>query len=82
MAEHLKFVAECEPWNIYRLEDGTLIKARIILTACIRGDQTGPEGEPIYQNKFQIIQDVEFPDGRMLADSIRAAAKRGGEQGD
>lgn len=78
MPESLKFVAECEPWNIYRLEDGTTIKARLILSACTRSDERGPEGESLYMNKFQIIQDVEFPDGRILEASIKAAAKRGG----
>lgn len=79
MAERMKFIAECEPWNVYRLEDGTLIRLRCVLTSCVKTDQTLPSGEPIYKNNFQIIQDVEFSDGRLMSDAIEAAAKRGGQ---
>lgn len=80
MAEQLDFVAECEGWNVYRLMDGTTIRARLILTSCHKRDDLGPNGEPPYENKFQVIQDVTFSEARKaeLDTVIREAARRGG----
>ena len=80
MPEQLDFVAECEGWNVYRLMDGTTIRARLILTSCHKRDDTGPNGEPLYENRFQVIQDVTFAESRKreFDDVIREAAKRGG----
>lgn len=77
MPESLKFVAECEPWAIYRIEDGTLLKLRVVLTRVEKQDELGTDGKPVYLNKFQLIQDLEFPDGADVSSAIMRAARRG-----
>ena len=58
----LDFVAEQEPWNVYRLENGTVIRAKIIMTRIVDTGALTAEGEPFYQLKWQHIIDVTFPD--------------------
>lgn len=77
MPETLKFIPECEPWTIYRYEDGTLLKCRVVLTAVSKADEPGPDGKPVYLNKFQLIQDIEFSDGQDVSNAIMKAARRG-----
>lgn len=79
MADSLRFVPECEPWTIYKLEDGSILKVRVILTKCEVGSERQSDGKPLYLNKFQLIQEVEFPDGHQVNDAIQAAARRGGQ---
>ena len=77
MLDSLKFIPECEPWTIYRLEDGALLKVRVVLTGVTKADEPGPGGRPNYLNKFQLIQDVEHSDGSDITNAIARAAKRG-----
>lgn len=81
MAERLDFVAEAEGWNVYRLMDGTVIRCKLVMVSCVKTDNKGPSGEPLYQNNFQVIQDVEFSDARKreFEQVIQDAARRGGD---
>ena len=48
-----------EPWGEYRLEDGTIVRTRQILTQLIRLDEEkAPNGEPIYLSQFQAVISV------------------------
>ncbi len=58
MAEALNFVAEQEPMCVYRLEDGSTIRVRLLLMRVER-DGSNENGEPQYQVKFQHVMDVE-----------------------
>jgi hypothetical protein len=61
MAKRLEFVAEREPWNVYVLENGVKVRARIILTSVQdSGQRAADTGLPIYQLGFQQFVDVEF----------------------
>jgi hypothetical protein len=48
-AERLDFEAEKEPWSVYKLEDGTILRIRTVLGSAARLiDRYKPDGEPIY----------------------------------
>lgn len=48
-AEQLEFEPEKEPFTVYRLEDGTVLKLKTILGSVARlVDRYKPDGEPIY----------------------------------
>ena len=48
-ADRLDFEAEKEPWTIYKLEDGTILKVKTIVGTVARLiDRFKPDGEPIY----------------------------------
>lgn len=60
MPKRLDFVAEREPWNVYVLENGVKIRARIVLTSVHDNGQFNDAGLPVYQLGFQQFCDVEF----------------------
>ena len=48
-AEQLDFESEKEPWTVYKLEDGTVLKIKTILANAARlVDRYKPDGEPMY----------------------------------
>jgi hypothetical protein len=47
-AVNLDWSSEKEYWNSYKLEDGTLMKVKLILQGVKRTDQHNPDGTPIY----------------------------------
>lgn len=51
-----------EPWAQYSLEDGTKVKAKIVLLDAVRLDKHNDQGEPIYQFQFQQILGIVAPD--------------------
>ena len=59
MTEPLNFATEQEPWNVYRLEDGTVIRAKIVMTrVMVREGVKTDEGFPVYDLRWQHIVDV------------------------
>ncbi len=45
----LEFEGEKEPWVVYRLEDGSVLKFKQVLVDVARlTDRTKPDGDPIY----------------------------------
>jgi hypothetical protein len=59
MTEPLNFATEQEPWNVYRLEDGTIIRAKIVMTrVMVREGAKTDEGFPVYDLRWQHIVDV------------------------
>lgn len=57
MPEPLNYVAEIEPWNVYRLEDGSTVRVKIVMTR-VEFHGIAPDGKPNYQLNFQQIVDV------------------------
>jgi hypothetical protein len=48
-AEQLEFDSDKEPWTVYRLEDGTVLRLKSVLASVARlVDRYKPDGEPIY----------------------------------
>src|SRR2546430_12244169 len=58
-ADPVEFSMKDEPWVKYRLEDGTSLFGRLIITKIFRGSDYDPTGQPIYawssQNLFTTI---------------------------
>lgn len=59
--QHVDFIAKSEPWCVYELEDGTIIRVRIVLTKIIDEGKKTDAGHPLYQLAFQQICDTTFP---------------------
>jgi hypothetical protein len=62
-AEDLTFDADKEPWTVYTLEDGTVIKFKQALAKiCRLTDTFKPDGEPIYVFQIGAIMHAESPE--------------------
>jgi hypothetical protein len=56
------FAIQQEAWNVYRLEDGTEIRARIILVGVVRKEGEYHEnGAPAYEIQAQQLTHVASP---------------------
>lgn len=64
----LEFAAESEPWTQYRLENGAILRVRVIVTKVIDGGQRAPNGLPVYKVDMQQLMDMTFPD-HMVAEA-------------
>jgi len=61
-AEQLEFESDKEPWTSYKLEDGTILKVKTVLTNVARLlDRYKPNGEPIYVLGVGGISVVDIP---------------------
>lgn len=61
-AEQLDFEAEKEPWSVYKLEDGTVLRFKTVLgTAARLVDRYKPDGEPIYVFQMGGMPILEVP---------------------
>jgi hypothetical protein len=59
----MKFTAEQENWNVYRLEDGSEIKVRVILVSVKRrAEQFQENGDPVYDLNMQQIMHMDCPE--------------------
>src|SRR5207253_10766660 len=58
-ADPVEFSMKDEPWVKYKLEDGTSLFGRLIITKIFRGTDYDPTGQPVYpwssQNVFTTI---------------------------
>ena len=61
-AEDLDFMEEKEQWNIYKLNDGTTLKVKLVLQGVKRLQKCDPTGSPIYLiNYTNIVRAVNIP---------------------
>ncbi len=61
-AEQLDFESEKEPWTVYKLEDGTILKLKTVLANVSRlVDRYKSDGEPIYVLGLAGIPALEVP---------------------
>lgn len=62
-ADGVEFSAKSEPWVKYKLEDKTLLFARLVITKVYRTDQYDANGQPVYawssQNLFTTVAPKE-----------------------
>src|SRR5437762_11520157 len=58
-ADAVEFSMKDEPWVKYKLEDGTSLFGRLVITKIFRGTDYDPTGQPVYawssQNLFTTI---------------------------
>lgn len=58
----LEFIAVKEPWSEYQLENGAIVRAKVVMTKVIDPGQKGDDGKPVYQLKWQHIVDLTWPE--------------------
>ena len=62
-ASILDFEEEREHWNIYKLQDGTTLKVKLVLRGVKRLQKHAPDGAPIYIiNSQNIVRAINIPD--------------------
>ena len=62
-AEEIEFEVEKEPWSVYRLADGTVVRMKQALVSIARLiDVYKPDGEPVYTFKASGIVHVDVPE--------------------
>lgn len=58
----LRFSAANEPWTEYQLEDGTIVRVRVIMVRAVKRDgQFNDQGAPLYDLEMQQIVNVDAP---------------------
>jgi hypothetical protein len=62
IAQALKFDAASEPWNHYTLEDGSVLKLKVILLDVVRLEGVYNNGMPVYQFAAQQVLSVDSPE--------------------
>ena len=61
-ADQLTFETQKEPWAEYKLEDGTVLKFKVVLGNVARlVDRYKPDGEPIYVLSLAGVPLIEVP---------------------
>ena len=67
-AKDLKFKTIEEAWNVYKLEDGTVLRARLVVTKISRGIDPETEdiyyldsGEPLYNIRHSTVVGSDVP---------------------
>lgn len=60
-AEELDFEIEKEPWAVYRLEDGTVLRLKQVLVRVARTNRYKPDGEPIYVFEVSGVAHTNVP---------------------
>lgn len=70
----VEFVADKEPWCQYTLDDGTVIKVRIMLTKAARDGIDG-QGNPKYLLSFQQVCEC-MPSDLALASAKEEQARK------
>lgn len=62
MSIELEFKPISEPWTIYELQDGNLLKVRVIMTSATDTGKKDPKGRPVYDLEFQTVSRVVLKD--------------------
>ena len=61
--EEINFHAEQDDWHIYKLEDGTTVKLKVIVTKIIRTEKWNPNlNDPIYSISSNTIVETIVPE--------------------
>jgi hypothetical protein len=66
----LEYVARSEPWCVYELEDGSILKIRLMVVKIIETGQYDANGYHVYAINHQQVTDITW------ADSVEAEAKK------
>ena len=61
-SEDIDFEEIEERWNVYKLNDGTTLKVRLIVTTVKRLKKHNPDGTPLYLiNSQNVVRTVNIP---------------------
>ena len=61
---NVDFSEEKEDWNVYKLEEGTTLKVKLVLKGILRLKKWNPDGTPIYLIQSQnIVRAVNISEG-------------------
>ena len=61
-ADDIDFTEEEEHWNVYKLEDGTSLKIKLILRTVKRLKKWAPDGNPLYVvSSANVVRLVNVP---------------------
>jgi hypothetical protein len=71
----LKFNAKQEPWAEYELEDGSIVRVRVVMVKVIEDGKFDEQGYPVHQLKFNQLIDVIWTDTVEAEAAQRRAAK-------
>ena len=55
----VKFTAEQEPWSVWKLEDGSTVRVRLVMVRTVPRGDMDDNGVPIYDFQFQQILNYE-----------------------
>jgi hypothetical protein len=61
IVENLEVEPVDEPWNEYRLKDGTIIRQKIVVTGAVRTSLFALDGDPLYVINHQTIGRTIIP---------------------
>lgn len=70
----LNFETIKEEWNEYKLEDGTRLSVKIVVTDMIRRNEISPVGEPVYQFSSQNL--VKAKVSKRALEEVKRELKR------
>lgn len=78
-AHELDFEPVKESWNESRLEDGTRLRCRILVTRVTRLDKYGADGQPISHDVYDIVDAFDVPPHLVHPPADGASPPRAGE---
>ena len=70
----LNFETIKEEWNEYKLEDGTRLSIKIVISDMIRRNEISPLGEPVYQFSSQNI--IKAKVSKRALEEVKRALQR------
>ena len=71
----LNFETITKEWNEYKLEDGTRLYVKIVVTDMIRRNEISPVGEPVYQFSSQNL--VKAKVSKRALEEVKRELQRG-----
>lgn len=74
MATPVEFVADKEPWCQYTLDDGTILRVRVMLVRAIRNGLDA-NGQPLYNLNMQQVIDCTPSEPAIASAKEEEAAK-------
>jgi len=78
-ATNVDFETMKEDWNEYKLEDGTVLKFKTVVSSIIRTENYDPmSGDPVYHVRSTNILRVKVPDELKRLPASRKQSEEGG----
>ncbi|HUV79968.1 MAG TPA: hypothetical protein VMW40_03985 [Candidatus Bathyarchaeia archaeon] len=78
-ATNVDFETIREDWNEYKLEDGTVLKFKTVVSSIIRTENYDPlSGDPVYHVRSTNILRVKVPDELKRLPASRKQSEEGG----
>lgn len=77
-ATNVDFETMKEDWNEYKLEDGTVLKFKTVVSSIIRTENYDPmSGDPVYHVRSTNILRVKVPDELKQLPALRKQSEEG-----